>query len=752
MQESFLGMKNNTGVYCSRRLPGFAGILLWYFLLVSGQTTGQIRAVTAVGAVRAVVVGISNYQNISRLEFAHKDAESFAEYLRSPAGGNIPADNIRLLTNEKATQAQIGAALSWLISESQPGDQAIIFFSGHGDVETQIANLGFLLAYDANKTTYMAGGAIPVYALQSVITNLSVEKKVQVWLIADACRSGKLAGSETAGAKTTALAMSAQFANELKLLSCGPDEVSLESKDWGGGHSVFSYYLLNGLRGLADANEDQTVTLREIERFLEDSVQRATAARRRQIPLAFGDKNRILTKVDAATLQALKQKKQPAQANPALGKSAQATPVLQDSTVSRLYRQFEVALRSGHLLFPEAGAAYTLYQQIKDHPSVRAYKNPMRNDLAAALQDEAQKAINDYLSADPREMRRRWSLDDSRYRLYPQYLEKAAELLGESHFSYTQVKARAGYFAGLNLRLQGERPANAAMRDSLFREAQARQEKTLSLDSTAAYAYNELGLLARRRAQYPQSIQFFQKALHFSPSWVLPWANLSSSYFYNSAPQQAEECGLKAIYLDSTCALAHYNLGYIYLAQKNTEKAASHFQKTIQFQDSYDDAYYNLGLAYYEGGKLREAEQMWETYLKRYPNDPGTLQSLGDVALSLGKSADYAMPFFLKAIQFDSTYAKAYASLSQVFINQRAYDKSEEILQKLFKIEPNNPEGYFLLAATRSQNANAGIQALEKALQLGFKDLERLKKEPALALLRKQHKYTQLLKQYFPGQ
>ena len=63
------------------------------------------------GTVRAVIVGVSHYKNIQSLEYANKDAISFYDYLRSSAGGNIDSNNIKLLTNEKATAAQIFGAL-----------------------------------------------------------------------------------------------------------------------------------------------------------------------------------------------------------------------------------------------------------------------------------------------------------------------------------------------------------------------------------------------------------------------------------------------------------------------------------------------------------------------------------------------------------------------------------------------------------------------------------------------------------------
>lgn len=83
------------------------------------------------------MVGISDYQDpgIPDLRFADKDAEAFANYLRSDAGGKLDNDHLKVLINQQATMAQFGIALDWLMESAKEGDQVIIYFSGHGDVE-----------------------------------------------------------------------------------------------------------------------------------------------------------------------------------------------------------------------------------------------------------------------------------------------------------------------------------------------------------------------------------------------------------------------------------------------------------------------------------------------------------------------------------------------------------------------------------------------------------------------------------------
>src|SRR3989338_5184466 len=52
----------------------------------------------------------------------------------------------------------------------------------------------------------------------------------------------------------------------------------IESKQWGGGHGAFTYFLLEGLKGNADleGNRNGIVNLAESFDFLEEKVKRAT--------------------------------------------------------------------------------------------------------------------------------------------------------------------------------------------------------------------------------------------------------------------------------------------------------------------------------------------------------------------------------------------------------------------------------------------------------------------------------------------
>ncbi len=588
-----------------------------------GITPVPAKANATVCNTWAVIVGISDYQNpdIPDLQYAARDASAFIHYLKSPAGGSLEDSHIKGLLNEKATAGQFAAALDWLMEKAKENDQAIIYFSGHGDVERKtITQPGFLLCWDAPAKVYMGGGTFGLVYLQEVISTLSLQIKAKVLVITDACRSGKLAGSEIGGSHATAANLAKQYANEIKIMSCQPDELSIEGPEWGGGRGVFSYFLLNGITGLADQNRDGKVTLFELERFLDDKVPEA-AAPKSQIPLTIGNKGAMISYVDQASLALLLKDMNSDLYTDEIVASTdkqikseehqKTDPILEEK-----YKRFKKSLKEGHLIYPEENAAWTLYQELKDKPFLAAELSEIQSNFAAALQDEAQQAINDYLKADPKELKKRWSYDE-RYERFPVYLNKAAELLGESHFLYKSIKAREHYFTGLILRLNGERKKDT----TLIKMALVEQAKTISLDSSAAYAYNELGILERRLKNYKSSVNYFNQSIEQSPKWVLPLTNLANTYSLLGNNEMAIRLGIQAISIDPHSVLSHYNLGKAYEFDSNWKKAKEIYLQTLALDSTEKDALLDLGLMNYLEKDYIQAEHIVLKYSNLYPND-----------------------------------------------------------------------------------------------------------------------------------
>lgn len=765
-------------------LPFYFGLMgLWS----TQPVVAQIRPVQPAGQTRAVIVGVSEYQDsrIPRLQFSHRDAEAFAEWLLSPAGGNVPPDNIRVLTNADATFARMGGAYTWLLENTKPGDVAILYFSGHGDMENQtISNNGYLLAYDMPANNYMIGG-FPLHILQGIIRTLSTKNQAQVMVYTDACRAGALAGSEYAGTQATAKALVDQYASEVKVLSCQPTESSNEGPQWGGGHGVFTWYLLDGLTGLADRNEDLKVSLLELQRFLEDHVPAAVSPRS-QIPLVTGDKGLTMSRVDPDALAGLRERKaREASAPPDSVWREKGIPARMDtdSTVMVLYRRFGEALRQGQLLEPDGASAWDIYQRIHTHERMAPYRLSMRLDLAAALQDESQRAINDYLAASPAELQRRWS-HDQRYALYPDYLQHSATLLGNNHFLYPEIRRREAYFRGLHLRLEAERTGDT----SLLRQAREWQYLVLDSDSTAAYAWNETGLLARRENRLADSEFCFRQALAYSPTWTLARANLGGLLVATGRPEEGiRECE-RALEREPAFALAHFNAGLGWFALRDYEKAIHHFEAATRHDPSYSRAWMEWGLALWKTARFEDAAVLfakgdslarkdildangWLLLGKsRYYRDldqpalealrvairvdPGLSEAwyyTGLVFTRLGQTKE-ALDAYRRCLDLDSLRHEARFNLGYLLIGESDFEAACPHFSEVLRHLPDDAFSWvgLTICHTHRGEVDQALETLEKALSLGYDDREFLASSALLADIRPLPGFKGLMAKYLP--
>jgi hypothetical protein len=72
-------------------------------------------------------------------------------------------------------------------------------------------------------------------------------------------------------------------------------ESSKENLQWGGGHGVFTYYLLEGLKGAADANHDHQITVGELFDYVSRQVSKQTDGSQHPQKLAGSERQIVLT-------------------------------------------------------------------------------------------------------------------------------------------------------------------------------------------------------------------------------------------------------------------------------------------------------------------------------------------------------------------------------------------------------------------------------------------------------------------------
>ena len=252
----------------------------------------SLRAAKSRDAV-ALVIGIEKYRSVPAADFANRDASIFVDYARRGLG--VPPENIRLLTDEKADSTGILLALkNWLPTVvRKEATDVYIFYSGHG-LPSEDGKSLFFLPHEANQAL-LERTAI---SQQEVVQVISRAKPKSVTMFIDSCYSGQSRTGEMLLASARPISVVAKetssFPPNFTVISASaPDQISSSSPELK--HGIFSYYLMRGMEGEADANKDKQITVGEMQTYLSEKVtRRAMGMNRTQQPQVVGDTSRVL--------------------------------------------------------------------------------------------------------------------------------------------------------------------------------------------------------------------------------------------------------------------------------------------------------------------------------------------------------------------------------------------------------------------------------------------------------------------------
>lgn len=229
----------------------------------------------------AVVVGINDYPNTRRLKWAVNDARAFYRHLVDVI--QIPPENVTLLLNQDASLSRLRSSLGTHLKKmAGKQDMVIIYFAGHGATEKDVLSPDgdglekYLLPYDVDPQDLYAS-ALPMREISHIFYRIQSQRII---FIADSCYSGA-SGGRTISLSGIRANISDAFLDRIAggkgtviLTASGANEVSAEDEKLQ--HGVFTFYLLEGLAGAADADKDGLVTVDEAYRYVSTHVPRAT--------------------------------------------------------------------------------------------------------------------------------------------------------------------------------------------------------------------------------------------------------------------------------------------------------------------------------------------------------------------------------------------------------------------------------------------------------------------------------------------
>jgi tetratricopeptide (TPR) repeat protein len=652
----------------------------------------------AKGKTYALIIGISKYQHFPSLSYADKDAAEFYNFLRSNAGGNVDSNNIKMLLNDEAKALNIGRVLKWLENNAKnEGDQAYIYFAGHGDAAN--AEEAFLLANDTynegDPALYSMSNAFQIYNLKMAIQRLTA-KKVKVLLITDACRTNELPGKEK-GMQLAYGTITEQNKGEIQMTSCSQNEQSIEDSKWGNGRGVFSYYLINGLYGMADVDpEDNQVTFYELERYVRDNVRKETVSlsnkKPRQTPVfRYEQQDEMLVKVDPKLKEVISKKVYEKNANNAF--ATRSNFHFADSIQQSIYLQLQNAIREKKLIKPADKSAVHYLDQLLPLISDENKKTDLQDLVLSELINTAQTSINRYTHP-PREDSTSEQNADF-FRESAEYLLAAQPYLSENEELKKQVMAK-------RLFLEATAIAEGSTKIDDLDEGVLKADSSLKL-LNSSYTYNTLGLLLFRSERYSLAKQHLLTAARLAPQWPYPLINLGSFYRYLSQNDSALYYHKKALELNLSNKNAYYNIGVDYYYTLQYDSAISYLKKAIAINKTYVNAYNYIGIAYINMRRYDSAKVYLQKLNQLDPNYEIAYYNLGLVYENIGMQ-DSAINSYKKTIQLYPEYANAYTNLGLIYINSKQYDDASKVIRQGLSY---NPEDTYL-------NNNLGLTFYNK--------------------------------------
>jgi len=242
----------------------------------------------------ALIIGVETYSETpTKALFADSDAKAFADFASEKLG--IPENRIKTLIGPDANERGLLLNLkNWLARSINPArSDVFIFFAGHG-LASDDGKKMYLLPFDGSPEL-LEDTAI---SRNRLISDIAKANPLSVTLFLDTCYSGatriereSLIASRPVMIKALDQSIPKGFT---VLTAAAANQTAKPLKEAKQG--MFSYFLMKGMEGDADANSDKKITTGELHKFVLDNVVQQSVGT--QTPELQGDADKVIITFD----------------------------------------------------------------------------------------------------------------------------------------------------------------------------------------------------------------------------------------------------------------------------------------------------------------------------------------------------------------------------------------------------------------------------------------------------------------------
>lgn len=751
----------------------------FYLVLFSSFSFAQQNQATQ-GDVYAIVVGVSSYRYIKPLNYADRDADLFAELLRSGAGGRIKSENLFLLKNDSANAGNFWSALLRISNKKlKKGDRVYIYFAGHGDAVKGLNEYYLLLsdcqpANDGNNYL-LSFGAIDMYHLKNRIGLLTAQG-AEVVLILDACRTNELAGGYASQVFNSSIIQTK--VGEIVMLATGPGQVSIEDASFGRGHGLFTYNLIDALSGRADkeeaGNNDSTISLDETKKWVSKHVQLMSEnfhVLQSPVFCCEENNNAMIGFVDSSFMVAWDQLKQ---LNNNLSPSTASTirrsnDLTVDSSLLVLYNKFNITRKENKLWGDSSANSYfdQMANLFPDDPLTENARYALSSDfinfvqekinlylegkdvLSVAIMQEKNDSLepHDFLTDEYDRIKKTLS---EKWTIAGLMLQKAGKLLSPGDSSILlQLKPKINFLFARGF-LNGEEENKLNYEEVLQYAIDA-----YKADSSAAYTAECLALLYAYKHSFDfdrhtykkredfyvggkvrsdTAFYYFRKATLLAPNWVSPYRSIGLKVYGIVSIDTAIIYMKKAISTNPKDVSTYIMMGDLIRIRK-PDSAVYYYKLAVTMSPKFaqSDLYRKIGRSFFHFRKgtqlypIKFDSVIWYSR-KALSLDPNNVEAYANIAgvYDLAKNADSVLHYRLKIITLSKGKEHPYLTAIRVY---NLYNKKDSVFRyckKILEIDPQNQFVFFELGRYydyTNHKTDSAIYYYKKSLGLNYSSI-----------------------------
>ncbi|MBW8041690.1 MAG: tetratricopeptide repeat protein [Planctomycetes bacterium] len=271
-------------------------------------------------------------------------------------------------------------------------------------------------------------------------------------------------------------------------------------------------------------------------------------------------------------------------------------------------------------------------------------------------------------------------------------------------------------------------------------EAEKCWQRCLSLDPDYANAYDNMGWIAMRRADYEKAVAMWRKVLQIKPRKPGVYQLIANGLLCLGRSSEAIAALKKEIEINPKLYRSYFFLGQEYSHLKEYEKAKQYYEAAMKIEPRFANTYFGLATVCARLGQKDESRQYREKFkelkAQQYEREKNSSEAFDDMAsmsekvsmtnteigrfyLEQGNSLR-AEQLWQRAAALDPKNTDCRRGLTALYETANRLGEALEIYEQLRNIEPDNAMNYAFIGAlnARLERFDAAEEAMKKAVQL----------------------------------